>query len=367
MRYFCLSLLIAIFLCPGAITQVDSGRERAKEIASRLPSDNYVRHLIEAGTYGDGVEQPWQAEMRGFGVKAATVEVNMVWFLGPRWLRPVRVVYSGSYDGSDQIIDTAMLKRIRNSGLESNLKAQAVRVAPNGHWRDLPFPIFWPFRAATAVTLWDDPWLPTPPHMFTTFGPGRPPLVAAVGFGDLADVDRLIRTGAVHRGQINEALWYACGNRDTAILQRLLRAGADVNQLRTGAEFGTCLMSAIWSNSIEAVKVLLAAGASVNGTQGTDGETPLILAASMGAQSAEIVKLLLDHGANVHASNSYGLTALMMAVSRNPEPPILLEMLIQRGADVNAADKRGRTVLAFAREHNNKAAIEVLTSSGAKN
>lgn len=71
--------------------------------------------------------------------------------------------------------------------------------------------------------------------------------------------------------------------------------------------------------------------------------------------------------ANVHASNPYGLTALMRAISRNPEPPIVLEMLIQHGADVNAADKQGRTVLAFAREQNNKAAIEVLTSSGAKN
>jgi ankyrin repeat protein len=238
-------------------------------------------------------------------------------------------------------------------------------MAPHGLWIDLPHSVFQPFRAATAVTIWDDPWLPTPPNRFTTFGPGRPPLVAAVGFGDLADIDRLLTSGKVDRKAINDALWYACGDQDPTILRRLLKARADVNQTSGGQEFGTCLMSAIWSNAPEAVKVLLASGAKVNGAQGKYGETPLTLAASNGSKSIGIVKLLLDAGADVKAANSYGLTAVMKTANHIPEPSSVLELLVGHGADVNARTQTGRTALAFAAERGNVEAIQVLLAAHA--
>jgi hypothetical protein len=303
--------------------------------------------------------------MKQFGVKAASVEVHMIWFFGPRELTAVRVVYYHSYDGHDQITDPATLARIRDSGLDAKVKAEAIHRAPDGHWIDLPYSRFRPFRAAAAVTIWDDPWLPNPPHMFTTFGPGRPPLVAAVGFGDLADIDRLLASGEIDRKAINEAFWYACSDRDATILQRLLKAGADVNQSSPGQEFGTCLMTAIWSDAPEGVKALLASVAKVNGPQGKYDETPLTLAASIGSRSTAVVKLLLDADANVKATNSYGLTSLMKAANRTPEPPSVLELLMNHGADVNARDQTGRTALWFAAERGNVEAVKLLLAAHA--
>lgn len=365
MRTYWLGALLIISFCGQGWPQADVGHEHAKQLVSALPTDHVLRRLVEAGTFGSGIEQPWQAEMRKFGIKAVSVEVDMIWFFGPRRLSPVRAVYYAAYDGREQITDPVKLAAIRRSGLERKLRAEAVRMAPDNHWLDLPAPFFRPFRAATAVTLWEDPWLPTPPRMFTTFGPGRPPLIAAVGFGDLAEVDRLVASGKVDRKAINDALWYACSDRDTAILQRLLHAGADVNQTDTQEEFGTCLLVAIWSGAPEAVKVLLASGARVNGTQGKYDETPLTLAAGMGEQSTAVVKLLLDAGADVKAANSYGLTAVMKAASHNPEPTSVLELLISRGADVNAKDRTGRTALGFAAERGNVKAMEVLIAAHA--
>jgi Ankyrin repeats (3 copies)/Ankyrin repeats (many copies) len=359
------ALLVVVLLCGSAWPQVEASRDHARQVVLALPPDNFLRRLVEDGRLGDGVERPWHPVMRQLGVKAASVEVHMIWFFGPRKLTAVRVVYYNSYDGHDRITDTAKLTLIRGTGLEEKVKAEAIRRAPEGHWVDLPYSQFRPFRAAAAVTIWDDPWLPSAPHLFTTFGPGRPPLVAAVGFGDLADIDRLLASGKIDREAINEAFWYACSERDATVLQRLVKAGADVNQTAPGQEFGTCLMTAIWSGAPEAVKILLASGAKVNGPQGKYDETPLTLAASLGAGSGTVVKLLLDAGANVKAANSYGLTPVMKAANRKAEPASVLELLLTRGADVNARDQTNRTALWFASEKGNVDAVKLLLAAHA--
>lgn len=289
-------LLIAVF-CAKALAQTDGGREHARQVASTLPEDSFLRHSIEGGRLGDGIEQPWQAAMKQFGVKAANIEVYMTWFFGPKKLTPVRVVYYDSYDSHKQIIDSATLARFKASGLDAKLRAEATRRAPEGHWVDLPHFLFWPFRAATAVTIWDDPWLPNLPHMFTTFGPGRPPLVAAVGFGDLADIDRLVASGNIDKKSLNDALWYSCSDQNPEILQRLIKAGADVNQIDLREEFGSCLMIAVWTNAAELVHTLIASGAKVNGPQGKYEETPLSLAVRLGPRGTSVVKILRDAGA----------------------------------------------------------------------
>jgi Ankyrin repeats (many copies)/Ankyrin repeats (3 copies) len=355
-----------LFVLLVGLAWPQTGRDHAMQVVSALPPDNFLRRAVEGGRYGDGVEQPWQAAMRQVGVKAARVEVHMLWFFGPKELTAVRIVYYNSYEDSGQITDPSALVRIRSSGLEEKVKAEAIRRAPEGHWVDLPHSTFRPFRAATAVTVWDDPWLPNLPEMFTTFGPGLPPLVAAVGFGDLADVDRLLASGKIDQKAINEALWYTCSDRDATILQRLIKAGANVNQNQPGKEFGTCLMIAIWSNAPEVVKVLLASGARVNGPQGEYDETPLTLSASVPSQPTTIVKMLLGAGGDVRAANSYGITAVMKAsMRRPPEPPSALELLINHGADVNARDHIGRSALWFAVENGNIQTVKVLLAAHA--
>lgn len=258
---------------------------------------SFLRQSIEGGRLGGGVEQPWQTEMKQLGVRAARIEVYLTWFFGPRNLTPVRVVYYDSYDGQQQVTDSATLARFKASGLEAKLRAEAIRRAPDAHWVDVPRFVFWPFKAATAVTVWDDPWLPNLPHMFTTFGPGRPPLVAAIGFGDLADTDRLLASGNVNKKSLNEALWYSCSDHNPQILQRLVKAGVDVNQIDSRKEFGTCLMIAVWANAPEVVRTLIASGAKVNGAQGKYNETPLAVALRLGSRETAVLKLLRDAGA----------------------------------------------------------------------
>jgi ankyrin repeat protein len=134
--------------------------------------------------------------------------------------------------------------------------------------------------------------------MFTTFGPGRPPLIAAVGFGDLAGIDHLLASGRIDKKSINDALWYSCGDQDPQILLRIIQAGADVNQIDLRQEFGSCLMIAVGRNAPEIVHALIESGAKVNGPQGKSGETPLALATSLGSRGTAVAKMLRDAGAN---------------------------------------------------------------------
>jgi ankyrin repeat protein len=120
-------------------------------------------------------------------------------------------------------------------------------------------------------------------------------------------------------------------------------------------------MTAIGNNAPAAVETLLAAGAKVNGAQGYGGETPLTLAARSSTGVERITVMLLDAGADVNATNEYGLTALMDATFR--QSAAVVEMLIKRGAGVDTRDHQGRTALQFAAERGNVEAVQALLSS----
>ena len=92
-------------------------------------------------------------------------------------------------------------------------------------------------------------------------------------------------------------LYLACENASPAIIERLIKAGADPN------------------------------------STSTEGETALMTVARTGV--AEAAKVLLDHGAKVDAREEWhGQTALMWAV--NEGHPAMIKELIAHGADVNA-------------------------------
>lgn len=339
-------------------------REHLKAIVAELPKSSLERQLVEQGRFGDGVRKKWMDGMKKEGVKAVAVEVYMTWFFGPRQLKPVRVMYFTDYDGGRQVVDEKSLERFRKSGLEDALKREAKIHAPHGAWVDLPHSVFWPFAAATTVNLFDEEWLPIPPHLFTTFGPTRPPLIAAVGQGDEVDVNHLLASGQISKQDVSSALFYACNDSQTRLLRRLLDAGGDPNvyvNTRKEEVAYTPLMTAIWNHAPAAVETLLAAGAKVNGAQGYAGETPLTLAASSSSDLERITVMLLDAGADVNATNEYGLTALMDATHR--QSAAVIEMLIKRGAVVDTRDHQGRTALQFAAERGNVEAVQVLLGS----
>jgi uncharacterized protein len=86
--------------------------------------------------------------------------------------------------------------------------------------------------------------------------------------------------------------------------------------------------------------------------------------------SVEIVKLLVEAGASVHATNAYGFTALHNLLRAPAAPVAALQLVIQRGANVNALDVTRRTPLMMClNEHTDTALplqqIAALISAGA--
>jgi len=105
------------------------------------------------------------------------------------------------------------------------------------------------------------------------------------------------------------------------------------------ANEGTPLIRAVEAGDLEAVEILLAAGAPVDGRcHCGGGETPLWTAVLSGHD--QIVELLLSAGAEVNATSFAGSTPLHAAAQRTPR---LISLLLAAGADPAATDARGRT------------------------
>ncbi len=152
-------------------------------------------------------------------------------------------------------------------------------------------------------------------------------------------------------------------SEDPAVVTVLLEAGANVNArnnarttaLHNAADGQAAEPGASWNDRVEnpaIVAALLAAGADVNartgdgGTSGRQyypGATPLHVAASV--EGLQTVPMLLEAGADIHARDSNGDSPLLVAASGGFRNPEILEILVEAGADVNDRNERGTTVL----------------------
>lgn len=116
----------------------------------------------------------------------------------------------------------------------------------------------------------------------------------------------------------------------------------------------TALRSAAWGGHSEAVRLLLDAGADVDGCD-SDGRTALRAAAWGGHE--EIVLTLLDYRAQVDKADSKGRTPLIAAAYMGHHEAV--EILLDHNAEVDLADGDGRTALSVA-------ALCVPTAAGVK-
>jgi len=182
------------------------------------------------------------------------------------------------------------------------------------------------------------------------------------------------------------------------IVEALLNKGADVNY-RDANSF-TALHSAVRDSeygedaaqrgrAVATVKVLLAHGADVNARLHQEkptvralnelqfeGATPLFLAAEV--NNLEAIKVLVAAGADPNIPTAYGTTALMVAAGAGTDVQRARSIeergtavetaryLLDRGADVNAVGEFGWTPLHNAAYQGLTDVIELLVSRGAK-
>ena len=167
-------------------------------------------------------------------------------------------------------------------------------------------------------------------------------------------------------------------NRNLAIIETLLKAGADVNVRDKDGK--TPLMAAVRYNSQtrgqraspEIIETLLKTGADIN-ARDKDGGTALmeaaahpdiqwLVVATIEAQSEthtqthewrespEIIETLLAAGADINVRDNDDGTALMRAAANNSHPAII-ETFLKAGASVQERDKKGRTAVYFAKKN----------------
>ena len=126
----------------------------------------------------------------------------------------------------------------------------------------------------------------------------------AVQADNLSMADLLLGSGAnvraVNRFGVTP-LALSCVNGNAAMIERLLKAGADPNAALS--ELGEPpLMMASRTGNVDAVKVLLDHGAAVSAKETSKGHNALLWAAAEGHPA--VVKLLLEHGADVNARSN---------------------------------------------------------------
>jgi uncharacterized protein len=137
----------------------------------------------------------------------------------------------------------------------------------------------------------------------------------------------------------------AAARNDVAALRRLLEDGHTVDE--GGGDSWTPLIWAARSGSVDAIKVLLDAGADVNlpGSTGDNWDaTPLQHAILQRKPAA--VRLLLDRGADVNRGAGGSLTPLFLAAGDTD--PAILKLLLAHGADPKVEDEHGATPLSRA-------------------
>ena len=151
-------------------------------------------------------------------------------------------------------------------------------------------------------------------------------------------------------------LFDAIRNGHTAKVSALLKSGADPNQRH---EMGaTALMYAAAFSTEECVRILLDAGAEVNGSSGNNGATALI----WGTGDSAKVRLLLERGAAVNAKTKDGTTALVTAVRHGNTDSVRL--LIAQGADPKASEDNGAGLLRIAYVSGNVTLRKILVDAG---
>jgi len=179
----------------------------------------------------------------------------------------------------------------------------------------------------------------------------------AAFYGDLAEVQRLLKAGANVDAKSSlgfTPLMRASERGNVEIARALLQAGADCDVARDNGS--TALMDASSGNQPEVLKVLIEAGADPN-AKTTDGTGVMFWAAGYG--HTEVVRILVKAGTRIEDPvDRFGTTPLMHAVRNGKAETVAA--LLELGAKVNARDTSGKTALSHAKEKGDKGIVDIL-------
>lgn len=135
-------------------------------------------------------------------------------------------------------------------------------------------------------------------------------------------------------------LWAAALTPDPAVLDALVKAGADPRQVLPGGDTrlgdNALLLAAEHNRNPEIVRFLLCNGLAVNSRSSMLGDSALMLACRANGNPA-VAEALIRHSADVDLRNGVGCSAFLFA-ARRADGLGLLRLLAQRGADVRAVD-----------------------------
>lgn len=169
--------------------------------------------------------------------------------------------------------------------------------------------------------------------MVESSDPDRPASGAVATASVLLDLGLGLDDAAFTEGEWRATpLWHAISRGRNLDLARFL--------LSRGADPRFCLYAAAWRSDLEAIDLLVSAGAPVDETTSEDGATPFLWAAA--TSRFESARRLLEHGADPDHAGRDGLTALHLMI-RKASPAEALEMVAGFGARGDLPDPGGRT------------------------
>ena len=157
------------------------------------------------------------------------------------------------------------------------------------------------------------------------------------------------------RTALHEAVRY----QHSAVVSLLLRDTAAIDDAM-GIRGDNPLRQAIYNGDLSVTKLLLNAGAKINGPYGGD-DPPLYTATQEGYET--LVQFLLNQGADVDCQCEDGCTPLIGAVLFGHE--FIAEILLSYGANINLQDKKGRSALLTAIQAEGEAMYTLLLKRGA--